>query len=207
MNSRSGSEQPFRIAALRAGLELQPDTSPPVLQPIRGWDGPAKTGAARFDVVRGYLHFFGPATPRMVAAYIDAPVKDVKMRWPDDAVEVEVGGETRWALSDDAGALEANETVDAVRLLAPFDPYLQARDRELLVPEEAQRKELWVTLGRPGGIIVGNEIVGTWRPRASGKKLALAVNAWTKLPATRVIAQAERLATLRGLELTGLVEA
>src|SRR5829696_4163245 len=29
-------EMPFRLAALRAGLELQPGTSPPVLQPVPG---------------------------------------------------------------------------------------------------------------------------------------------------------------------------
>ncbi len=30
-------EMPFRLAALRAGLELEPGTSPPVLHPVRAW--------------------------------------------------------------------------------------------------------------------------------------------------------------------------
>ena len=37
-------EMPFRLAAVRAGLELQPDTSPPVLQHITGF-----RKAARFS--------------------------------------------------------------------------------------------------------------------------------------------------------------
>lgn len=115
-------EQPFRIAALRAGLELQPDTSPPVLQRIRCWKGPAPPVPDSLDVVRAYLHLLGPATPKMVAAYVDAPVKDVKEHWPDDVVKVSIDGETRWILADDLAALEST-VVDAsvVRLLSPFD--------------------------------------------------------------------------------------
>jgi hypothetical protein len=42
-------EQPFRLAALRAGLELEPGTSPPVLRPVEGFavdDAPARAGDA-----------------------------------------------------------------------------------------------------------------------------------------------------------------
>ncbi|MDQ3157725.1 MAG: winged helix DNA-binding domain-containing protein, partial [Actinomycetota bacterium] len=135
-------EQPFRLAALRAGLELQPGTSPPVLQPIKGWRGPAKKTSARFDVIRAYLHYFGPATPKAVAAFIDAPVKDIKERWPGDAVEVDVDGVTLSAIEGDVADLQPSSTED-VRLLSPFDPYLQSRDRELVVPDSSHRKELW----------------------------------------------------------------
>jgi len=87
-------EQTFRIAALQAGVELQPGTSPPVMQRIKGWSGPAKRVPKSLDVVRAYLHLLGPATPKMVAAYVDAPVKDVQSRWPVDSVEA-VSGECR----------------------------------------------------------------------------------------------------------------
>lgn len=121
-------EQPFRLAALRAGLELQPGTSPPVLQPINGWHGPAKKASPRFDVIRAYLHFFGPAAPKTVAAYMDAPVKDVKEHWPAETVEVDVNGVTLSALEGDVADLQPSSTED-VRLLSPFDPYLQSRPR------------------------------------------------------------------------------
>ena len=39
---------------------------------------------------------------------------------------------------------------------------LQGADRELLVPDAAQRAALDVTR-RPGAVLVGGEIVGTWR--------------------------------------------
>ena len=97
-------EMPFRLAALRAGLELQPGTSPPVLQRIPGFTV-ADTAPERLDVVRAYLRLYGPATPKHVAGYLDAPVADVTARWPDDVVEVSVDGERRWVLAADADRL------------------------------------------------------------------------------------------------------
>lgn len=98
-------EMPFRLAALRAGLELQAGTSPPVMQPIPGFTAPASAVPDKFDVIRGYLRFLGPATPKQVADFLDAPISDVKARWPSDAVEVSVEDETRWVLDSDVEAL------------------------------------------------------------------------------------------------------
>ncbi len=198
-------EQPFRFSALRAGLELQPGTSPPVLERIRGWRGPAAKVPPRLDPIRAVLHHLGPLTPKQVAAYIDAPVKDVSAHWPDDSVDVEVGGETRSALADDVDALSSPPESDVVQLLGPFDPFLQLRDRELLVPDDARRKDVWRTLGRPGSVLVGHEIHGTWRPRMSGGKLRLAIDAWTSLP--DLDEQAEALASYRGVTFAGFVDA
>ena len=106
-------EMPFRLAALRAGLELQPGTSPPVLQRIPGSRRrpPRATGSTS---IRAYLRLLGPATPKHVADYLDAPVKDVKARWPDDVVEVTVDGR---------GALAAGADDDGAGLGAsPVDP-------------------------------------------------------------------------------------
>lgn len=197
-------EMPFRLSALRAGLELTPGTSPPVLRRVPGWSGPLETAPPRLDPVRAFLHLNGPATPQLVAAYLDAPVKDVKSHWPQDAEPVTVGGQQRWALAKDVPALLAPVTrSSAVRLLAPFDPLLQTKDRELLVPDEAGRKQLWVTLGRPGAVLVGHQILGTWRPRVSGKRLSLVVERWSDVPAEALVEQAERLAAARGLAFAG----
>jgi len=197
-------EQPFRLAALRGGLELRPGTSPPVLERIPGWRGMASDIEPSLDPVRATLRLLGPATPKQVATYLDAPVKDVRAHWPVDVEQVTVEGESRDVLTGDAKALSsAADVPDLIRLLGPFDLYLQGRDRELLVPGEADRKDLWRTLGRPGAVLVGHEIHGTWRPRASGKKLRLAVNAWRPLP--DLTEQAERLAAFRGVTFDGLV--
>lgn len=195
-------EQPFRLAALRAGLELEPDTSPPVLRRIPTFRK-AATADDRFDLVRGCLRLLGPATPQHVAGFLDAPVKDVKARWPKDAVEVDVEGERRWLLADDEPKL-ASAAAEGVRLLGPYDLFLQARDRSTLVPDAALAKELWPVLGRPGAVLADGELVGVWRPRTSGRALTVAVRPWRTLsPATReaIGEQAERLAAYRGVAL------
>ena len=199
-------EMPFRLAALRAGLELQPGTSPPVLQPMPGLV-PAQDVPARLDVVRGYLRLLGPATPQQVSGYLDAPVRDVRSRWPDDAVEVVVDGQPRWALADDVDALTGTGRVRTTRLLGPFDLYLQGRDRSLLVADPAHAKALWPSLGRPGAVLVDGEVAGTWRPRATGSRLRVQVDLWR--PATArlrgdVEEQAARLAAHRGVQLTAV---
>lgn len=140
-------EMPFRLAALRAGLELRADTSPPVLQPIAGFER-AETTPQRYDVVRAYLRLLGPATPKHVAAYLHAPVKDVVARWPSDAVEVLVGGETRWVLAEEEDRLLADRPPAVTRLLGPFDLFMQLRDRPLLIEDRARAKVLWPRLGR-----------------------------------------------------------
>jgi hypothetical protein len=221
---------PFRLAALHGGLELEPDTSPPVLRRVPGLEPPsfARLGGdadVRFDVVRGYLRFFGPATVREVAGYVDAPPRDVQAHWPADVVEVEVGDApptlergrpvARWALAGDLDTLtgagdrraRARQARDDVRLLGPFDPYLQLRDRETVVPDESRRKELYRTLGRPGAVASGGDVLGVWRPRSSGKGLRVLVEPWVPLDdeTRRAVGEAaERLAAFRGVALVGV---
>ena len=59
-------EMPFRLAALQAGLELEPGTSPPVLRRIPrlrrpGYAHLATEADRAFDVIRNHLRFYGPA--------------------------------------------------------------------------------------------------------------------------------------------------
>jgi hypothetical protein len=191
-------EMPFRLGALRAGLELEPGTSPPVLRRIPDL---VPVEDERFDLVRLSLHLLGPTTPKLVAGYLEAPVKEVERRWPQDVVDVRVEGEARHVLAQDAELLDAGP-VTGTRLLGPYDLLLQARDRALLVADPARAKQVWPALGRPGVLLVDGAVVGTWRPRASGKGVRLTVELWE--PASGVEEQAERLAGVRGLRLDGV---
>jgi hypothetical protein len=139
-----------------------------------------------------------------VAGYLDAPVKEIAAHWPEDVVPVEVDGGRLEVLAGDADALAGADPVEGVRLLGPFDLFLQGRDRELVLPDAAARKDLWRTIGRPGGVLAGHELVGSWRPRSSGKKLRIAVTMWSGArPPKELAEQAERLATFRGRTFDG----
>src|SRR4051794_34878981 len=96
--SRHVWEVPFRIGALDGGLELTPGTSPPVLRPVPDWPrqdwGPAADPLAapeRLQVIRAYLRLLGPASKKDVAAFLDAPLAEVKERWPPEAGAGAVG--------------------------------------------------------------------------------------------------------------------
>jgi hypothetical protein len=206
-------ETPFRLSALYAGLELEPGTSPPVLKRIPGWPrrtpGPAEDPLAapeQLQPIRNYLRFLGPATPKDVAGFLDSTVTEIKKHWPADAVSVTVDGVERWWLQE----LASEPDPELVRLLGGFDLLLQARDRDLLVPNTTRHKALWPVIGRPGAVLVGTEIVGTWRPRAAGSNFTLRLELWTKIGKAvrqRLEAEAVRLADHRGLTLAGIDEA
>ncbi|GHE13726.1 winged helix DNA-binding domain-containing protein [Klenkia taihuensis] len=193
-------EQTFRLAALHAGLVLQPGTSPPVLEQT-GVE-PADAVPERLDVVRAYLRLTGPATPKQVATYVDSTVAEVRRHWPEDAEPVDVDGEQRWVLA----GTQPPERARTTRLLAPFDPYLQVRDRELLLPDRPA-KELWPVLGRPGAVLVDGEVAGTWRPTTKAGRLALAVTRWRPFDTAAVEEQAARMAAARGLGSGGVTVA
>ncbi|ADG74431.1 conserved hypothetical protein [Cellulomonas flavigena DSM 20109] len=204
-------EQTFRLAALHAGLELEAGTSPPVLRRIARWPssqvGRTEPPAAGepLDVVRTALHLLGPTTPALVAGFLDAPAREVAARWPSDVVDVDVEGRTCQVLVEDLDALRAAARVDAppcVRLLGPYDLFLQARDRDLLAPDPQVRASLWPVLGRPGAVVVDGEVVGTWRPRARGRVLHLDVTPsrpWTRAVRAGVDEQHGLLAAFRGV--------
>ena len=170
------------MAPLQGGLEVLPALSPGarrIAGPRPLYSAAGHRGGARFDQVRGYLRFFGPARPQEVAVHLDSAVKKIRAHWPDNTVPVEVDGfpsvsGERFALEEDVASLaSAPERAGQVRLLAPFDPWLQLRERTTLVEDRTRAKDLWRNLGRPGAIVVDGEVVGTWRPKSAGARLTI----------------------------------
>ena len=85
-----------------------------------------------------------------------------------------------WILACDEPAFRAPAApTAAARLLPSGDAYflLHGADRELLVPEADRRRALWTPRVWPGCVLVGGEIVGTWR-RAEA---SVAVRSWRPL--------------------------
>ena len=162
-------------------------------------------------MIRNHLRFFGPTTAADVAGYLDSPKREVTARWPADVEEVTVEKSPRYVLAGDADAVkEVPEPAGAVRLLGPFDPYLQLRDRQLLVTDAARRKDVWRIIGRPGAIVVDGEVLGTWRPKTSGDQLTVTIDLWrrpTSRERSKLDEEAERLAAFRGVGLKAVATA
>jgi hypothetical protein len=195
----------MRTASLPAGLELEPGTSPPVLLRRRGAKLPKWVDAgALAELARRYLALLGPATLADFAGYLDARRSDVEQAVSDrlaGLTEVRVDGRTALIPDDRLAQLRKPPDPDPVRLLGPFDPYLQARDRALLVPDKAVQKALWPVLGRPGAVLLDGEIAGMWRTKTSKRKLAIVVETFLPVPREawrQLDAEAERVAQVRG---------
>lgn len=204
------AEMALRVAALHAGIELEPGTSPPVLRRILNWPSDREIGPApdptavprRLDQVRAYLHLLGPATPADVAAYLDTTSTVVKRAWPSDAVEVVRDGTRAWMLCDDLEALDAaaEPGTPSVRLLSPCDLFTAARDRTLVL-DKAHHKAVWPAIGRPGVVARDGEILGIWRPSKKSTTLTVSVDAWAPLDdwtRQQIRDRAEILAAARG---------
>ncbi|MGA6164028.1 DNA glycosylase AlkZ-like family protein [Amycolatopsis magusensis] len=199
-------EQLMRLAAPLAGLELVRDASPATLTPMENRGPvPAKPDvAAATAVMAAYLRLHGPATPGDAGGFSGTTATVAKDMWPSDLAEVQVDGKKRYLPADALALLENPPEPDVVRLLPPSDPLLQARDRDLLVPEKPHQKEIWKILGNPGALLADGEIAGVWRPKTSGKRLSIAVTSfWPLDPGTqnRVGEEAELVAAARGLTL------
>lgn len=192
----------LRLAALPAGLRLQPDTSPPVLARVPRWPGVPDRQEGAGAVVEAYLRVHGPSTPAAVANYVQTTKQAVQAAWPDGLVDVRVDGTACWLLEDQVDDLVHAPAPRLVRLLPSCDPWLLARDRDLVAPGKAHQKALWPVLGWPGAVLVDGEVAGTWRPKATSKRLDLTVTPFGELPkVTRaaIEAEAEQVAALRRL--------
>jgi hypothetical protein len=121
----------------------------------------------------------------------------------EELIEVAVGGKRLWLLRGDRKALSSPSEPKGIRLLPVLDPFLQQRDRATVLPDEATRRKLWQPTRGPGGVLVGGEIIGTWRAQTKKARLDVAVSPFRPLVrGTRsgIESEAERIAPFRGCE-------
>lgn len=138
---------------------------------------------ARRELARRYLHVFGPATPEAFAVWAGIAGSDAQATFDGSggsltAVRTPIGD--AWILARDEPAFrEPPAPPAAARLLPSGDAYfLQwGAGRELLVPDAGRRAELWTSRVWPGAVLVGGEIVGTWRRAQADVSLQL----WRRL--------------------------
>jgi hypothetical protein len=141
---------------------------------------------ARRELARRYLHLFGPASPEAFSTWAGMAEAEVRATFEAlgkslTAVRTPIGD--AWVLARDEAGFRAPPGSSApARLLPSGDTYyLQwGAGRELLVPDPGQRAKLWTSRVWPGAVLVGGEIVGTWR-RA---KAEVSVRLWRRLTKT-----------------------
>ncbi|MEU5878855.1 crosslink repair DNA glycosylase YcaQ family protein [Spirillospora sp. NPDC047279] len=180
-------DQIFRLAAVRAGLVIDPGAKGVVFRPFGGPVAEVEPDEARRELVRRLVRRLGPTAPAGLADWIGSRPGPVRALWDlvaDELVPVKAGGRKAWILEADLDALRTAPEPERVRLLPPGDVLLRGWDKKLLVPEQALRSKVWKPAGAPGVVLARGEVAGIWRPRANGARLTITVIAFRRLSAS-----------------------
>jgi hypothetical protein len=176
----------WQHSGLAGGVWVESRGSGATLAPIADWPGVPERAVGTAELITTYLRLLGPATPSEVAGYLGSKAGEIRPVWPDGLAEVRVDGRKTWLPESSVDALRTAKPVRGVRLLPAMDPLLQARDREVLVPERLRQKEIWRVLGNPGVLLQDGEITGTWRAKMAGRRVDVTVTPFdTPTPALR----------------------
>jgi hypothetical protein len=184
--------QAISAAANRGALVFGPNRGRKVTytNPRRRLTGfaPADGRAASAELLRRYLHAYGPATPQHVAKWLSAP-----RRWAtelfdslsDELQEVEVDGTRAWLLAGDTTMPDA--APQGVRLLPYFDAYVVgSHPREWVFPGRAHDRAL--AGGQAGNypvLLIDGVVAGVWHQRRSGRKIDVTVEPFVDLSANQ----------------------
>lgn len=185
--------------------------SPTFTSPLR-WLGhklaPSAQGEA--ELARRFLHAYGPATPRAFAEWLGSTPAQAKRLWRQIEEELEpvtAAGKKAFILQSDRESFRCADAEESLLLLGPHDPYLDIRDRAILLEDTAAQRQVWRTVGNPGVILKGGKIIGIWKTRTQREKLSVTTTLWEPLSAPEqreLERQMEGYASFRGLALQGI---
>ena len=185
--------------------------SPTFTSPLR-WLGhklvPSAQGTA--ELARRFLHAYGPATPRTFAEWLGSTPAQAKRLWQQIEEELEpvtAAGKKAFILQSDRESFRCADAEESLLLLGPHDPYLDIRDRAILLEDTAAQRQVWRTVGNPGVILKSGKIIGIWKTRTQREKLSVTAALWEPFSASeqRELKQhLEGYAAFRGLALQSL---
>ena len=185
--------------------------SPTFTSPLH-WLGhklvPSAQGTA--ELARRFLHAYGPATLRAFADWLGSTPAQAKRLWQQIEEELEpvtAAGKKAFILQSDRESFRCADTEEALLLLGPHDPYLDIRDRAILLEDTAAQRQVWRTVGNPGVILKSGKIIGIWKTRIQREKLSVTTTLWQPLSAPEqreLERQMEGYASFRGLALQGI---
>src|SRR5688572_15564058 len=145
---------------------------------------------ARREAAKRYLHVFGPSTRRAFANWLGISPAQGRAAFDELTANGELLGvstpigDALILASDEASFRALPDPPAPARLLPSGDTFtlLKGADRELLVPDAAQRASLWTPRVWPGSLLVDGELAGTWRR----DQHRLTISAWRRLSRSEI---------------------
>lgn len=136
------------------------------------------------EVLRRYLHAFGPSTPARFANWLTvspAWARSLFDSMADELEPVDVDRTEAWVLAGDTDAPDGGPK--GLRLLPYFDTYAYAvgNDRARLNPGKAATR----AAGNFQVLLVDGVVGGLWHQRRSGRRIRLTVEPFGRLSAAR----------------------
>lgn len=185
----------------------------PTFTSYKSWTGHAPVGipGAEKALVRKFLHCYGPATVDHFMTWLGCSPRQARRLWnavSDEVVPVQVHGKTCHMLADDMdGLASAAWDGEGLTLLGAHDPYLDLKDRTIILKDESLHKAVWKYAGNPGAVLQGGSIIGVWKTRTLKDRLDVSITTWDTVAAAekRILEQlAEEYAAFRLLRMRNL---
>jgi hypothetical protein len=156
---------------------------------------PIDPESAQQFLLRAYLRAYGPATARDFAFWSGISMKEVMAVWisiEDELSEVELEDRKAYIPREDEAALRKSSLKNPnLRLLANFDVFLLAHAEKSHMVHDRHYKKIYRNQGWISPVILlDGKVIGTWSHKVTGKKRAIALHPFEKLP-TSLDAQIE----------------
>ena len=186
----------------------------PTFTGYNSWVGKPLVSApsAETSLVRKFLHAYGPATRAEFALWLGSSPQQTNRLWQtvaSERVPVKIAGKRAYLLAEDLPALlQAQPPEETLVLLGAHDPYLDARDHDLLLEDAALQRRVWRTVANPNVILQDGRVAGIWKVKNVPQGMVITLVPFGTLPenALRHLAQrAEAYAAFRERPLKKLI--
>lgn len=185
----------------------------PTFTSYQNWMGhsPVQTADAGAKLVRKYLVCYGPAGEKEFMAWLGCSPQQARRLWntvKEELRPVKVNGKLRYILDGEEQKLrQAKTDENRILLLGAHDPYLDLKDRELILEDRERQKTVWRTVGNPGAVLRGGKVIGQWNVRTQKDRLHIQIKLWEHISAAennRVERLADEYAAFRQVKLADL---
>lgn len=181
----------FRLATLRAGLELDPSATRQSFlradRPDPSMPSESRRRDARRQVVATAASLAVDGKADQLGTWLGLSLASVR-----PALDAPVAGPAR------------SRRTRSARLLPARDPWLSGSDRAWMLGDDVDRRsQVFRAIGAPGVVLVDGEIVGTWKQRKERNRLSIEIDRWhpgREDEAEQLAGDAKTIAATRDLE-------